>query len=389
MEGQSLRKSPCFPETNIVHLFDAKFFNCYVLQLPMAKLPDFIIVGVSLVLHLDNFFMDHVLYFDKTNPRTRMGGIELGLHHPGTYPVAGFDGYLLSPGYFTDFKLKFVSRKRLREPYGNCNGDPLGNASYTMDYCVASCIQHHITEACDCIDFSINLGMGEYDHFSNFTNCFNLRHGRDNLLKKWDCLLRERYHSTASCASHCSLPCRETAYSTKVNTFSSWWRHQMETLSALLALGAGNSPVTREFPSQRPVARSFDVFFDLRLNKRLSKQSWGWWFETPSRSLRRQWNVSNRPWISLWMNRVYRLDITFQVLTGPIKLILIISDVTTEHKTSETSMKIMFWLLFIGSLCHLNDNVRTVVKTFLCTHFSVILKYNPRVDSQIGKSTSK
>ena len=40
-----------------------------------------------------------------------------------------------------------------------------------------------------------------------------------------------------------------------------------------------------EFPAQRPVTRSFDVFFDLSLNKRLSKQSWGWWFETPSGSL--------------------------------------------------------------------------------------------------------
>ena len=35
-----------------------------------------------------------------------------------------------------------------------------------------------------------------------------------------------------------------------------------------------------EFPTQRPVTRSFDVFFHLRLNKRLSKQPWGWWFET-------------------------------------------------------------------------------------------------------------
>ena len=64
-----------------------------------------------------------------------------------------------------------------------------------------------------------------------------------------------------------------------------WWRYQMETFSALLALCAGNSPVTGEFPAQRPVTRSFNVFFDLRLNKRLSKQSWGWWFETPSRPL--------------------------------------------------------------------------------------------------------
>ena len=73
--------------------------------------------------------------------------------------------------------------------------------------------------------------------------------------------------------------------------FYSWWRHQMETFSALLTLCVGNSPVTGEFPSQRPVTRSFDVFFDLRLNKRLSKQSCSWWFETLWRSLWRHRNV--------------------------------------------------------------------------------------------------
>ena len=61
-----------------------------------------------------------------------------------------------------------------------------------------------------------------------------------------------------------------------------WWRHQMETFSALLAICAGNSPVPGEFPTQRPVRRSFDVFFDPRSNKRLSKQWRGWWFQTQS-----------------------------------------------------------------------------------------------------------
>ena len=71
----------------------------------------------------------------------------------------------------------------------------------------------------------------------------------------------------------------------------SCWRHQMETSSALLALCARNSPVNGEFPSQRPVTRSFDVFFDLCPDKRFSKQSWGWWFETLSRPLWRHSNV--------------------------------------------------------------------------------------------------
>ena len=54
---------------------------------------------------------------------------------------------------------------------------------------------------------------------------------------------------------------------------TTWWRHQIETFSALLAFCWGNSPVTGEFPSQRPVTRSFGVYFDPRLNKRLSKLS--------------------------------------------------------------------------------------------------------------------
>ena len=70
-----------------------------------------------------------------------------------------------------------------------------------------------------------------------------------------------------------------------------WWRHQMETFSAWMVLCAGNSPVPGEFPAQRPVARSFNVFFDLCLNKRLSKQSWGWWFDALSHPLWRHRNA--------------------------------------------------------------------------------------------------
>ena len=75
------------------------------------------------------------------------------------------------------------------------------------------------------------------------------------------------------------------------------------TFSASLAICAGNSPVPGEFPAQRPVTWSFDVFFDLHLNKRLSKQSWGWWFETPSRPLWRQRNAWR---VHLWVREFNR-----------------------------------------------------------------------------------
>ena len=81
---------------------------------------------------------------------------------------------------------------------------------------------------------------------------------------------------------------------------------------------AGNSPVTGEFTAQRPVTRSFDVFFDLRLNKQLSEQSWGWWFETPSGSLWRHSNVQFCTWwSSCWIiscaNMIWNLYILFHL----------------------------------------------------------------------------
>ena len=93
-----------------------------------------------------------------------------------------------------------------------------------------------------------------------------------------------------------------------------WWRHQMETFSALLAICVGNPPVSGEFPAQRPVTRSFDVFFDLCPNKRLGKQSWGWWFDTPSLSLWRHCNDQSplhSPWqrssnVHLWCVLCYK-----------------------------------------------------------------------------------
>ena len=134
-----------------------------------------------------------------------------------------------------------------------------------------------------------------------------------------------------------------------------WWRHQMETFSALLALCAGNSPVTGEFPTQRPVTRSFDVFFDLRVNKRLNKQSRGWWFETPSRSLWRHCN-DNRILLHVlvW---IYRF--TFHVTCFQEKQTQYIITFTIFMGTKYTtnihyllSWEANFWLICINQLSH-------------------------------------
>ena len=91
-------------------------------------------------------------------------------------------------------------------------------------------------------------------------------------LQKWSTSNSNAY--IASCADYMMI-----------RFWATWWRNQMEIFAMLLALCEGNSPVTGVFPSQRPVMWSFDVFFDLCLKKRLSKQSRHQWFEMPLRSL--------------------------------------------------------------------------------------------------------
>ena len=67
-----------------------------------------------------------------------------------------------------------------------------------------------------------------------------------------------------------------------------------------------------EFPTQRPVTRSFYVFFHLRLNKRLSKQSWGWWFETAGWSL---WRHRNEK--SFFLDADWRVPLRLGTRGGP------------------------------------------------------------------------
>ena len=128
------------------------------------------------------------------------------------------------------------------------------------------------------------------------------------------------------------------------------------SFSALLALCAGNSPVTGEFPAQRPATWSFDVFFDLHLNKRLSKQSWGWGFETPSRSFFHLL-AENLPCHKQKMGQMMEKFILCWKYTASPSIFLLISHFTnTEiwiHHTMDMLRKcicIYIWFYIIPSL---------------------------------------
>ena len=99
-----------------------------------------------------------------------------------------------------------------------------------------------------------------------------------------------------------------------LNSSSEWWNRNimMTSFSPLLNFCAGNSPVTGEFHAQRPVTRSIDALLDLCLNKRLSKQSWGWWFETPAPP---EWRHCNVPrWLGPYHGCWYGYSLCCQII---------------------------------------------------------------------------
>ena len=129
----------------------------------------------------------------------------------------------------------------------------------------------------------------------------------------------------------------------------------METFSALLAICAGNSPVPGEFPTQSPVTRSFDVFLDLRPNKRSSKQWWGWWFETLSRPLWRHRNgnetvSSLASSIHYWAQRDLFHIISWLAMTQ----FLTYTSLSAEHWSRPGDVYIYIYI-YIYMYVHYND----------------------------------
>ena len=125
----------------------------------------------------------------------------------------------------------------------------------------------------------------------------------------------------------------------------------MERASALLALCAcGELTGHRQIPAQRPVTRIFDIFFDLRLNKRLSKQSWSWWFETPWCTL---WRHCNVDWVVLY---TWKLLPEYDIWLSTVQMIIHFSCLNS----SEQCFKIVR-LLSERKMCHYTGDISQCV----------------------------
>ena len=95
-----------------------------------------------------------------------------------------------------------------------------------------------------------------------------------------------------------------------------------------------------EFPAQRPVTRNFDVFFDLRPNTRLSKQWWGWWFETPSSPLWRHCNDGKVARVTVLVNGSWSLHSTAPVTTKAVVLTTAACDLAMQGARASATVEL-------------------------------------------------
>ena len=159
----------------------------------------------------------------------------------------------------------------------------------------------------------------------------------------------------------------------------------METFSTLLALCVGNSPVTGEFPSQRPVTHSFDVFFDLSLSKRSSKQSGCQLIEIPSCSLWWQSNVK-------WNSYIFVQENAFENIVCEMAAILFPSvEIRTDMEFKVTCLLCNASLLYCtkGILPHSNETPLTMWKSGVNTNADNFVPHHPMMKKCHGYLTAQ
>ena len=133
-----------------------------------------------------------------------------------------------------------------------------------MNYVEQCAMMHHIDDAVKAVNAQWEVAQRTLTRYSYNLWMHNVWY------KAWNkAEVRTVYFAVLSCKSFSCWSLNNTRSDVAhrplpTDVLTPWWRHQMETFSALLAICSGNSPVTGEFPAQRPVTRSFRVFCDLR-----------------------------------------------------------------------------------------------------------------------------
>ena len=197
---------------------DPDYYACYTLEINSESQDHF--SGVTLILHLDNYFELQFDHLDVAFQRGKYNGAIINLHEVGKFPTLYQNSVFVAPGFFTDVKMTVSAKERLGHPYTNCTDEfyvPQTEYIYTSDHCVSVCMEKKIASYCQSKDIFM-LNILEDTVNANLTHCIDPDQGRDRLLEKIHCVDHVRNTQKSSCYAQCPMACDDIKYDTLTST---------------------------------------------------------------------------------------------------------------------------------------------------------------------------
>ena len=208
---------------DIKEIMTPDYYTCHTLQFSNSSGGS--ITGISLVLHLDNFFVDQYDHLNVNYEQGQFLGAVLALHEMGKFPVMRHKAVFLPPGFYSDIKIRLSVRQRIAQPFSNCTYEqyvPNTTYTYTSEECVSSCLEAGIVYKCNCLDlYTLNILQDVYLEQGNVTFCMDPEFDRDDILARMRCAREVRSEMTMYCYSRCPLSCDDTLFSPQLST-SAW-----------------------------------------------------------------------------------------------------------------------------------------------------------------------
>ncbi len=204
------------------------FFNCYQLSLPPARLPEFVPVGINLILFVRNTDVQQYVFFNPREEYTQSAGVFFILSDPHTIPFSSESFGMAAAGMHTEVVFSVREMKRLQEPYGKCNDaqylevhDLPGyiiphDVKYTADSCELLCNTHVIREQCGCTDAEQSKGL--VDATAEFPFCTNISLPALQLSEYHRCLRSTNTGLNGICFKRCTPACLQTTYRTTLSS---------------------------------------------------------------------------------------------------------------------------------------------------------------------------
>ena len=186
--------------------WDSDYYVCRTIKVPRDHITA---DGVTLILHLDNFFEEQYDHLDVTFERGKFVGAILALHEEGKFPNLRFDSVFLRPGHFSHINILATKRESLPWPYSNCSNQqytPNTHWLYTADHCFSSCVEMRILTACSCRDIYM-LDILNTEKYRDVDFCMDPSKGRHVLLEKTRCAKQIRDENTEACRALCPASC--------------------------------------------------------------------------------------------------------------------------------------------------------------------------------------